>query len=587
MAGGNLTRRRPTAVLGAVLVGAALWTIASSCTDDPARERSGDPSREVVPDGPFIDQRPAPGPDLDGDDGATNLPVDPLSRRFGRVRARLRSRGLNDVQQQRRVFLLEGEGHALPVQLESDRCTTFAALGGGGVRDLRLSLYDRDGTEITVDAVEAEGGLLHACPQEPRARHYLVLQVLEGAGPVLVGAFESAPGTAASFAGVFAGVLAPQVPFRDVEQQLSRSRQSFRTRGWRLFQEPTFESVAEGETLRHAAVLEPGRCYVAMARGGEGIADIDLFLFDPAGAEIARHMEGDAEPSIEHCPEEGGRYTLEVRAFEGAGAIGVMLLEGLGEDRAAPIRTLEPHVVSPPGQSVEDPVGLVGSAAAALVARGYGAPVVMVSDGQISPGEVRTHETELQAGCVAILGGGARDMDLDLYLQSASGAPLDSDTGVRQTARVNACTEQPTRVHVVVKAYGVAGAYALSLVPAPRALADVGDLRLEEATARYLARGYRRVNTSQATLGRSESFTTPIDLLADTCIAVAVAGDREIGDVDLFLRDETGELVASESGPEPYAAVGRCATRRERLALEVVAYRGGGTITVARLEGTP
>ena len=43
------------------------------------------------------------------------------------------------------------------------------------------------------------------------------------------------------------------------------------------------------------------------------------------------------------------------------------------------------------------------------------------------------------------------------------------------------------------------------------------------------------------------------------CIAIAAAGGVDVRDVDLFLRDASGALVASASGPSPHATVSRCA----------------------------
>ncbi len=79
----------------------------------------------------------------------------------------------------------------------------------------------------------------------------------------------------------------------------------------------------------------------------------------------------------------------------------------------------------------------------------------------------------------------------------------------------------------------------------------------------------------------------PMNLRAGKCVAIAAAGDEGVEDVDVLLRDASGRLVASDSGPAPYAAVRRCAQASESLEAQVVLYRGEGDVAVRILGGTP
>ena len=132
--------------------------------------------------------------------------------------------------------------------------------------------------------------------------------------------------------------------------------------------------------------------------------------------------------------------------------------------------------------------------------------------------------------------------------------------------------------------------YALTVLRAPEGIADVRALRLEEATAAFQARGYERTQTADLSLDPGEHTTRPVQVPPGRCVAIAAAGDADVEDLDLFLRTADGQLVASESGPAPWAAVSRCVDAGdapESLELEVVMYRGGGDVTLARLEGAP
>ncbi len=531
---------------------------------------------------------PAPAPavalsSLDGEAG----PLDALNRRHARLRQRMRTRGYGEELGLARHLVLEDRGVALPLDLEVGRCATFLALGGGTLRELDLILYDGEGAEIAADSVSGEGGLVHVCPQAEsgvtRRPFYLVLDARAGAGAVLVGQFASELDQGEGFDGLFEGVLEPHVPFRDVEAHLAQSRGALRARGFTPLGPAVLERVTEGSVVRVPVELEGGRCYVAVGRG-DGVRDIDLFLFDGAGVEVHRDLASNAEPSIELCPSAGARYTLELRAFEGAGAVGVAIFAGPGQPVGATVvdPTLEPE---PSG----DPSLALLALARPLQSRGFGAPLFVSRDAAILPGEVRTHEVVLGPGCGIVAGAASHEgMDLDLYLADEGGREVDSDTAVHSTARVRACRAAPTVLRVAVKAYGRDGAYALAVLPAPAGIASLQALRLEEATAPFRLRGYEEVSTLDAVIGDGVRHRIALPTLApNACIAVAAVGSDEVEDLDLYLLDAAGSVVARDSGPEPHATVSRCAAGEELLAAEVAMYRGAGQVEIRILQQQP
>lgn len=532
---------------------------------------------------------PATDPPALGQLPAWGGPLDALNRRHARLRERMRRRGYGEQKGLARVFALEGDGVAFPLDLPVGSCSTFVALGGGRVRDLELSLYDGEGAEIANDPVPAEGGLVHVCPQAGPAvatlPHYLRLVAREGTGALLVAHFESAPEGGEGFDGLFEGILAPRVPFRDVEESLSFARTALRSRGFTPVAPPFLQRVAEDGVVRLPHALSKGRCYVALGRGGEGLSDIDFFLFDPAGVEVARDVSSNAEPTIEHCPAEAGRFTVELRTFEGAGAVGILLAEG-------PAPQLSPEQPGPVdarrNQAGGDPAVALEVLSAPLAERGFGPPVFVSRDAIIAPGEVRTHDIVVGPGCAIVAGAASHEgLDLDLYLATVEGRELDRDTAVHSTARVRACRPAATVMRVAVKGYGRDGSYALALLRAPANVDQLKALRLEEVSAPYRLRGYRERAVWAARLSESAQLRRDVNVEAGECVALVAAGDASVLDLDLFLRDRTGTLVASSSGPAPQAAVSRCASSRERLALEVVMYRGSGTASVVLLSRSP
>lgn len=512
-------------------------------------------------------------------------PLDALNRRHARLRQRMRQRGYGEEVGLTRTFVLEDHGVAMPLDLAVAKCSTFLALGGGAIREMSLTLYDGEGEEAAADSVDGEGGLVHVCPQGERGHrpYHLVIRTREGAGAVMVAHFRSVPGVGDGFDGLFEGVLAPRVPFRDVEEHLARNRSALRARGFTPEGEPLLERVTEGSVVRRSVVMEEGRCYVVTGRSGQGLRDIDLFLFDAAGVEVARDLAADAEPSIEHCPEEPGRHTVELRAFEGAGAVGVTVFSSAGTEEPGDGQAQAMEATLEDGRSEGgDPALALGVLAAPLQNRGFSAPVFASRDAAIVPGEVRTHDVVVGPGCALVAGTASHEgLDLDLYLADESGREVDRDTAVQSTARVRACREQPTVLRVAVKGYGRDGGYALAVLRAPEGVDTMQALRLEEATAPYRMRAYRERITLDRALDEGGSFRRPLPIEAGSCVAVAAAGDDEVRDVDLFLRRGSGdELVASDSSPDPHATVARCAEERELLDLEVRVDEGAGTVAV-------
>ncbi len=510
-------------------------------------------------------------------------PLDGLNRRHAQLRRRMGQRGYGEEVGLSRAFVLEDRGVAWPLDLGVGECATLMALGGGAIRDLSLTLYDGDGAVAATDTVAGEGGLVHVCPQaEPPVGdrpYYLELRAREGLGAVMVAHFRSAPGDGDGFDGLFDGVLAPRVPFREVEEHLARSRTALRARGFEPLGPPHLEHVAEGATVREPVALEAGRCYVVTGRSGAGLRDIDLFLFDAAGVEVARDLGADVEPSLELCPEESERYLVELRVFEGAGAVGLMVLGGPGGAALAvqPAEPEEPATHTDPGPALALLV-------APLVERGFSPPVFVSRDAAIVPGEVRTHDVVVGPGCAVITGTASDEaMDLDLYLADPDGREVDRDTAVHSTARVRACRQAATVMRVAVKSYGRDGAYALAVLRAPSEITALRALRIEEVTAAYRLRGFEETRRWTAALEERERFRGEIVVEGGRCVAVAAAGDEGARDVDVFLRDVDGTLSASDSGSAPYATVSRCAPTRQALVVDLLIERGSGGVEILAL----
>lgn len=524
-------------------------------------------------------------------------PLDALARRHGRLRERLSLRGYAVMPRQARVFVLEAHGVAIPVDLDPSRCHTFAALGASGLRGLHAVLYDGEGIEVAADAIPREGALVHTCPQAVRGAatmpHHLVLFATAGSGSVAVTEAESLPGTGEGFEGIFEQLLAPSVPYGDVEQALTRSRTALRARGLSALAEPEIQTLSERGAARAAVPVEAGRCYVIVARGGQGIEDLDVYLFDGSGVEVGRDLSRGAEASIEHCANETASYTAMVRAYRGSGAVG--LASFAGARGAQPTATTESREVDEAlgvGAHRDAPDVELALAVAELVEQGFDEPLVIVRSAVINPREVRSHDVVIGPGCGLVVAMGSDEaMDIDLYLADPNGREVDVDTDTRSHATVRACASSATVMRVAVKVYGRDGTYALAVLRAPRGVEDVPSLRLAELTAEPRARGYVMVREDSLELAQDERVGGEIELAPGRCAVVAIAGRGALRDVDLVLRNTESRVIAADSGPAPHAISGWCspadASGPTQIAWETHAYSGSGSVRVQVMEGPP
>lgn len=509
-------------------------------------------------------------------------PLDALARRFGRVRRRMSARGYGSAVALERTFVLDDAGEAFPIDLPRGRCTTALALAGGDVQALQLRLYDKDGFLVAIDSVAGAAGLVHHCPElSPEsdfARVYLTVESERGSGGVVAAAYESDAGEGEGFERLFEDVVPPVVPLGPVEEAFSSSRGGRIERGLTPQDGPRFMRLAEGQVTRARVEFREDTCVLVTARGDRGIQDLDLYLYGPDGAEVARDLGVEGEPQLEYCPSVAGTGTLELRVFEGAGAAGWMVWS------APPPPESEDVPLAAPVQELE-PLAIVNEAADALRERGFGSPRVLRQDGRVSPGETLSIDVPLGAGCAWILAAaGPGEVDLDLYLRDGDQSPLDRDVRVRRTARVGACLDSPRQVQLMVKGYGQ-GHFALVVVNAPAAIADVATLRAEGAEAALVARGFERERVENHP---HASIERELRVPAGECIGLVVAGDAGLADIDLIAVDGEGERVASDTGPAPWASIAPCAQDEDlELSVELVPYRGDGPVVLHWLRHRP
>ncbi len=529
-------------------------------------------------DPPRVAARPRRAPQLDA-----------LGRKMNQVARALRERGYApDHDLGGRSFLPQGEGEVHELELRPGRCYTIVGLGSAGIQDLRFALYDPAGAEVVRDESIAPHALVHACPQVAGTYHF-VASAARGTGVYDYRVHTSAPGSGRGFA----GLMEPVEPRADaaspaIEARLQALLQRMRPRGYQLEGEVRRAVLGPRESGRTALPLEPGACWALAAISGEGATDIDLFLYDSSGAEVARDIGTDTDPVVELCPTLLTTYAAEVNMYEGAGPYALAVLRGPPD--AAPSAAATP--AAPAAGSV-DLVAELARLAADMRARGYVDREPPIASEILARAGQNSHSLNLSPGCHSIVArGGPGVDDLDLYVFAPSGANVDRDIGEGAVATVHVCVDDdggaaPVAYRLDVKLYRGTGTYGYQVFDAPPTVRDLRALRLRELTAPLEAAGAVLEPTAGSEdLGTGESRNFPLPLVDGACYVAVAAGGEGVEDLDLFVRAPSAEAVASDTSTFPTAVARFCAAASGVYGAEVKMYSGSGTADF-RLYRTP
>lgn len=219
--------------------------------------------------------------------------------------------------------LAENEDLSVEVRLTGGMCYRFVAVGGEGVEDLGLRVY-QGASEIGRDdatASEATASYCATADTTVRAR----LQMETGSGEVAIAAYSGGRQQAASQS----TPAQPAIPVGgEGDDYLSRQIRAHHGRvgqGRNGVSQMFRASLRASQDRAFPVRLEGGRCYTIIAVGAPSVRDLDLFLISPNGME----QERDAGPNnhaivnTDPCPRWSGTYNIRLRVFSGYGNVAV------------------------------------------------------------------------------------------------------------------------------------------------------------------------------------------------------------------------------------------------------------------------
>jgi hypothetical protein len=102
--------------------------------------------------------------------------------------------------------------------------------------------------------------------------------------------------------------------------------------------------------------LQSGRCYTVIGVAEPSITDLDMFLFDPQGSQVAQDQATDNFPIVQACPQTSGSYRVQLKVYAGQGAYAFQVFGTDATSTPPGAGGTPPHV--PPGTNVPASFGV-------------------------------------------------------------------------------------------------------------------------------------------------------------------------------------------------------------------------------------
>lgn len=374
------------------------------------------------------------------------------------------------------------------------------------------------------------------------------------------------------------------------------------TRGYQVMGSPVRGELAAGALTAYPVAAQSGLCYVTFVITADPALDVDLFVYDSDGVEVARHLAPAAASGafVGFCPPRAGRHSVHVHAYAGAGPYVYAAYQGNAPPEGLQsVFAAAPSAAGPGAGAPVDPAvaGRVAARDQGLGREGYtraGAP----STTALRRGEVRAVSAQLDNGrCYAfVVLSGADDEDVDLTLFSPGGQRLERDDRTASNASVRHCPLVAGTYNLEVKLADGQGAvwllaYVRGAAPAASiasfdALAGPGPVAVPAATdaARRIvdhdlrSRGYVPAPAPAATgtLAEGASASHELALEGGRCYALSAAADLPMTGIELAVFDRNAEMARDAAG-RAWAVTRVCPLRAVRVRAEARATAGAGT----------
>jgi hypothetical protein len=219
------------------------------------------------------------------------------------------------------------------VPMQAGHCYTVVGVGGQGVRDLDLSLYNPNNKKVASDLGFDATPVVQHCAQWPGA-YRLEATVKRGGGEIAVQVYTPGGGSAPVAAPPATGAPGMPPPDPSLQPRQPPPSSGNAADALNLHLEAQARTLAPGATRvgdffggagdkgqrsDWFVPLTAGECYTFLGAGGAGLERLSLYLWDPAGKRVADHRSTTAEAVMVYCAATSGPYHLQAKVEKGNG----------------------------------------------------------------------------------------------------------------------------------------------------------------------------------------------------------------------------------------------------------------------------
>ncbi len=233
------------------------------------------------------------------------------------------------------------------------------------------------------------------------------------------------------------------------------------------------------QSITQYVTMQAGRCYTILGVGGQGVADLDLALFNPNGKRVASDIGFDPTPSLQHCAAWPGAYRLEATVKRGAGEIAVQVFAAGGSSVVVPPPPVGGDGMPPPDPSLQAHAQAAAPAGGDALAAHVDNQAATLAPGSRRVGELFAGMADkgrkndwfgpLDGGrCYTfIAAGGAGVLFLSQFLWDPSGRRVSDNKSKSAESVMGFCTAMPGPYHLQAKIERGAGEFRVGVYARP------------------------------------------------------------------------------------------------------------------------
>jgi len=467
-------------------------------------------------------------------------------------------------------ILAKGKSFVMSASVKAGTCYKLLAVGGTGVTDIGIEV--RVGSQVVAeDESSGDHPIVEHCPGSG-GKMEAKIYVVDGAGPVLAGAFESPAST------ILVGAADPASA---LDMRLE-SEASIYAGDLTMMGIIKKGEIVNKKPIDYDMTLSKGVCYKLIAVGGSGVSDLDIALHKPKvkGKKglLAEDTTSDDAPIASYCADFSGPATVTITS-KGSGLYSYAVYAGASEEAGA--------------------MGVFGELNAALeeAAKGLGAGLKAadtIKTAVVGGDTVGDFDLKMVKGyCYTLLVVGIGDVkDLDVTVLGEN-MKLASDAKPGQQLVVELCPEKDVVATTKVTSHGGFGPVAFkpfrSETEVDQVFIPVGGLG-----SSYVAKAIRKVHAKegkqrpavsefmQGSLTTAKATTFDVELKGELCYTIIAVGVPSVKDLEVVFFSPLGDEVARApaSGKEIVVHTDPCPKWSGTYQVQVKMYNGYGAFGV-------